>query len=196
MLAIQARSFNNYFYLQNNNTNHPARFIQNKVTGILFENKVDYTSTSACTIFLPTLNRNIPFLHAPFTSIIISSTLHHLTTSLHLKDNIINSSTAYFGSTPSLIHGIHMLPISPPSYYLRQRQFIKEEWEKFFDNGRANVEGPSTHYITTSLPHFNPVCRANARHRWLARHLVCQSRLDRSESKLHVLQRWSQWVLG
>ena len=45
MLAMQARSFNNYFYLQSNNVNHPARFIGNKVTGILFENKVDYAST-------------------------------------------------------------------------------------------------------------------------------------------------------
>lgn len=53
MLAIQARSFNNYFYLQNNNTNHPARFIQNKVTGILFENKVDYTSTGSPSTHLP-----------------------------------------------------------------------------------------------------------------------------------------------
>jgi endo-1,3(4)-beta-glucanase len=44
MLAIQARSFSNYFYLQSNNVNHPARFIGNKVTGILFENKVDYAS--------------------------------------------------------------------------------------------------------------------------------------------------------
>jgi endo-1,3(4)-beta-glucanase len=53
MLAVQARSFNNYFYLQNNNTNHPARFIQNKVTGILFENKVDYTSTGSPSTHLP-----------------------------------------------------------------------------------------------------------------------------------------------
>jgi endo-1,3(4)-beta-glucanase len=53
MLAIQARSFNNYFYLQSNNINHPARFVQNKVTGILFENKVDYASTLPST-FLPT----------------------------------------------------------------------------------------------------------------------------------------------
>jgi hypothetical protein len=44
MIAIQARSFNHYFYLQSNNTNHPARFVHNKVTGILFEGKVDYTS--------------------------------------------------------------------------------------------------------------------------------------------------------
>jgi endo-1,3(4)-beta-glucanase len=44
MLAIQARSFNHYFYLQSSNVHHPTRFVQNKVTGILFESKVDYTS--------------------------------------------------------------------------------------------------------------------------------------------------------
>lgn len=54
MLAIEARSFNNYFYLQSNNANHPARFIGNKVTGILFENKVDYASmNSPMTALLP-----------------------------------------------------------------------------------------------------------------------------------------------
>lgn len=44
-LAVQARAFNNYFYLDAANTIHPARFIPNKVAGILFENKVDYAST-------------------------------------------------------------------------------------------------------------------------------------------------------
>ncbi|KAH9864463.1 hypothetical protein J1614_010397 [Plenodomus biglobosus] len=47
----RARSFNSYFYIQSNNTNHPARFIQNMITGILFENKVDYASTQPqCTL--------------------------------------------------------------------------------------------------------------------------------------------------
>ncbi|KAH7384579.1 endo-beta-1,3-glucanase-like protein [Pyrenochaeta sp. MPI-SDFR-AT-0127] len=45
MLAIQARTFNSYFYMLSNNTNHPPRFVENKVSGILFENKVDYAST-------------------------------------------------------------------------------------------------------------------------------------------------------
>ncbi|OAL53731.1 endo-1,3(4)-beta-glucanase 1 precursor [Pyrenochaeta sp. DS3sAY3a] len=44
MLAIQARSFNAYFYLQSNNTNQPARYAGNKISGILFENKVDYAT--------------------------------------------------------------------------------------------------------------------------------------------------------
>jgi endo-1,3(4)-beta-glucanase len=44
MLAIQARTFNTYFYISNANTSiHPPLF-RHKVAGILFENKVDYTS--------------------------------------------------------------------------------------------------------------------------------------------------------
>jgi endo-1,3(4)-beta-glucanase len=44
MLAILRRSLNNYFLMQSNNTNQPGNFIANKVTGILFENKVDHTT--------------------------------------------------------------------------------------------------------------------------------------------------------
>ncbi|QDS71549.1 hypothetical protein FKW77_005506 [Venturia effusa] len=44
MLAIQARSFSNYFLMQSTNENHPANFINNKATGILFEGKVDHTT--------------------------------------------------------------------------------------------------------------------------------------------------------
>ena len=44
MLAVQKRAFANYFLLKDDNTVHPANFIKNKVTGILFENKVDHTT--------------------------------------------------------------------------------------------------------------------------------------------------------
>lgn len=44
MLAVQSRSLQNYFLLQSDNVNQPAEFIGNKVTGIIFENKVDHTT--------------------------------------------------------------------------------------------------------------------------------------------------------
>lgn len=44
MLAIQARSFNDYYYMQTNNTIQPPSFIPNKAAGIIFENKVDHTT--------------------------------------------------------------------------------------------------------------------------------------------------------
>ncbi|KAL5339050.1 glycosyl hydrolase family 81-domain-containing protein [Aspergillus crustosus] len=44
MLGILRRSFTNYFLMESDNVNHPSNFIGNKVTGILFENKVDHTT--------------------------------------------------------------------------------------------------------------------------------------------------------
>ncbi|KAF2744667.1 glycoside hydrolase family 81 protein [Sporormia fimetaria CBS 119925] len=106
MLAIQARSFNNYFYLQSNNTNHPPRFVPNAVTGILFENKVDYAT--------------------------------------------------YFGLAPELIHGIHMLPLSPASSYLRPRAFVREEWDRFFSNERWKVDGGWRGVLMANLALIDP----------------------------------------
>jgi endo-1,3(4)-beta-glucanase len=116
MLAIQARTFNTYFYISNaNNSIHPPLF-RHKVAGILSENKVDYTS-----------------LYPPFPL------------------NATNPSTAYFGSAPALIHGIHMVPIAPPTAYLRPRTFVKEEWDAMFDNGRANVDGKKLSTVSLSI---------------------------------------------
>ncbi|KAK3828857.1 MAG: endo-1,3-beta-glucanase Engl1 [Benniella sp.] len=44
MLTIARRSIQNYFLLEDDNKNHPRAFVGNKVTGILFENKVDHTT--------------------------------------------------------------------------------------------------------------------------------------------------------
>ncbi|KNG49854.1 glycoside hydrolase family 81 protein [Stemphylium lycopersici] len=50
--------------------------------------------------------------------------------------------STYFGLPPQLIHGIHMLPIAPCTSLIRPRAFVREEWDKFFSDGRANaVEG-------------------------------------------------------
>jgi endo-1,3(4)-beta-glucanase len=43
-LAITVRSLQNYFLYENDNTVQPPNFIGNKVSGILFENKIDHTT--------------------------------------------------------------------------------------------------------------------------------------------------------
>jgi endo-1,3(4)-beta-glucanase len=43
-LAVSARSIRRYFLMTADNDIHPAQFIGNKVTGIKFENKCDYTT--------------------------------------------------------------------------------------------------------------------------------------------------------
>lgn len=44
MLAVQARSFNTYIYLLHSSDIHPGRYTPNGLAGILFENKIDYTT--------------------------------------------------------------------------------------------------------------------------------------------------------
>ncbi|KAF1941738.1 endo-1,3(4)-beta-glucanase 1 precursor [Clathrospora elynae] len=91
-LAVQARSLRNYFLLTSDNKNQPPQFLHNKVTGILFENKIDHTT--------------------------------------------------YFGANTEYIEGIHMIPLNPSSAYTRSRQFVQEEWDTYFSNGRAEqVQG-------------------------------------------------------
>lgn len=43
-LAIQARSLSNYYLLQSDNTVEPAQILPNKVSGVIFENKIDHTT--------------------------------------------------------------------------------------------------------------------------------------------------------
>ena len=88
MLAVMKRSLSNYFLLESTNVNQPVNFIGNKVTGIMFENKVDHTT--------------------------------------------------YFGSNIEYVQGIHMLPIVPSSAYLRNQNFVSEEWKTYFDSGRVD----------------------------------------------------------
>ncbi|KAK6525782.1 hypothetical protein TWF281_010826 [Arthrobotrys megalospora] len=87
-LAILKRSLNSYFLMSSDNRYQPANFIQNKVSGILFENKVDHTT--------------------------------------------------YFGNQIEYIQGIHMLPLTPMSPYIRSKTFCYEEWLRFFE-GRTET---------------------------------------------------------
>lgn len=90
MLSIMRRAMNKYFYYRSDNDVEPSEIIENKVSGIFFDNKVTYTT--------------------------------------------------YFGTPdehPEYVHGIHMLPITPVSSYLRG-DFAQQEWNDqittFIDN--------------------------------------------------------------
>ncbi|KAJ5543435.1 hypothetical protein N7535_005859 [Penicillium sp. DV-2018c] len=68
MLGILARSLNNYFLMEEGNTNQPANFIANKVTGILFENKVDHTTYFGANLEYIQGIHMLPLMpHSPFT---------------------------------------------------------------------------------------------------------------------------------
>lgn len=57
-----------------------------------------------------------------------------------LFENKIDHVT-YFGTNPEHIQGIHMLPLLPSSTLTRTKQFVLEEWNTYFSNGRAELVG-------------------------------------------------------
>jgi endo-1,3(4)-beta-glucanase len=79
MLAVMRRAMNKYMIFSDDNSEQPANFIKNKVSGITFENKIDHAT--------------------------------------------------YFGLNLEYIQGIHMIPLTPVSSYIRSPQFVKEEWQ-------------------------------------------------------------------
>jgi len=106
MLSIMKRSFNTYFLLGDENTVQPPPFIKNKVTGILFENKIDHAT--------------------------------------------------YFGLNEEYIHGIHMLPITPVSPYIRQPAFCRQEWARKFHNKTGSINSGWKGVLYANAALFEP----------------------------------------
>lgn len=82
MLGIMRNAMNRYFLYLSDNKDEPKEILPNKVSGIWFENKVDYAT--------------------------------------------------YFGRGTvgdEYVHGIHMIPITSVSSYVRGPSYVKEEWE-------------------------------------------------------------------
>lgn len=55
-----------------------------------------------------------------------------------LFENKIDHTT-YFGTNIEYIQGIHMLPLLPQTPLVRTPEFVTEEWETYFSNGRAQT---------------------------------------------------------
>lgn len=49
-----------------------------------------------------------------------------------------------------------MAPITPATSLIRPRTFVKEEWDKFFSNGKANVDGGWRSVLYANLAIVDP----------------------------------------
>lgn len=54
-----------------------------------------------------------------------------------LFENKIDHTT-YFGSNIEYIQGIHMIPLMPFSTLSRTQEFVTEEWDCYFSDGRVD----------------------------------------------------------
>ncbi|KAI5816307.1 endo-1,3(4)-beta-glucanase [Pyronema omphalodes] len=48
--------------------------------------------------------------------------------------------TTYFGNVVQYIHGIHMLPLTPISPYVRLNSFVRQEWDLYFKGRTGNID--------------------------------------------------------
>lgn len=55
-----------------------------------------------------------------------------------LFENKIDHAT-FFDPSIEAIQGIHMIPILPPTPFVRDEKFVKEEWETYFNNSRVDT---------------------------------------------------------
>ncbi|KAK9372732.1 endo-1,3(4)-beta-glucanase [Lipomyces chichibuensis] len=106
MLAIMKRAMNSYMLMNNTNTIQPPNFIRNKVSGILFENKVDHTT--------------------------------------------------YFGAYIQYIQGIHMIPITPVSSYIRSPGFVQQEWTSLLSSVAPTLTDGWKGILYANLALFDP----------------------------------------
>lgn len=107
ILSVEKRAMGLYMLYKNSNKNMPANFIRNKVSGILFENKIDHAT--------------------------------------------------YFGMNKEYIHGIHMIPITPMSNYVRDTEFVTEEWNEMALGQLANsIDGGWKGLLMLNLALCNP----------------------------------------
>lgn len=112
MLAIQKRVFGLYFLLEDEagKRMQPEQFVRNKVTGIVSERALFQDRRAS---HLASIAHEFALLW------------------LQLFENKCDHAT-YFGMDPRLIQGIHMIPVSPISSYIRSSNFIREEWYRYF----------------------------------------------------------------
>lgn len=106
MLAILKRALNSYALYKDDNEVEPSKYIPNKVAGISFENKLNYTT--------------------------------------------------YFGNQPEYIHGIHMIPITPVSSFIRLPEFVKQEWNKKLSSVVNNVLGGFRSILELNVALYDP----------------------------------------
>ncbi|KAK9382271.1 endo-1,3(4)-beta-glucanase [Kockiozyma suomiensis] len=106
MLAIMKRSFNSYFMMLGKNTIQDPRILSNKVTGILFENKIDHTT--------------------------------------------------YFSPRIECVQGIHMIPITSVSSYMRSPEFVYEEWSMLLQRVAETVDDGWKGILYANVALFDP----------------------------------------
>ncbi|ANB11364.1 Dse4p [Sugiyamaella lignohabitans] len=70
-------------------------------------------------------------------------------------ENKIDHAT-YFGMNPEYVQGIHMIPVTPVSSYVRSPKFVKEEWDQIIQHIVDKVDSGWKGILMINLALFDP----------------------------------------
>lgn len=114
MLSILARSIQSYYLMDSDNKNQPAKFIQNRAPGILFENKCDHVTYFGTNIEYVQGIQMIPAL--PFSTLTRTQKFVTKEWQLYFGDGSVNPAQNVQGGWRSILFG-NLAIINPKAAY-------------------------------------------------------------------------------
>lgn len=133
MLAVLARSIQNYFLMASDNKNQPTHFVGNKVTGILFENKADHvTYFGANTEYVQGIQM-IPAL--PFSTLTRTPKFVREEWEIYFADGAMNPAQNVQGGWKGILFG-NLAIINPQAAY---NFFSQEDFDWGWLDGGASL---------------------------------------------------------
>lgn len=111
------------------------------------------------------------FLYESSNTIMPAQIIGNFVSGIKFENKI--DHTTYFGRNPEYIQGIHMIPITPISSFIRRPSFVREEWEKCISGFVNNVNSGWLGILNLNLALYDPKAsyaffsQDNFNYRWL-----------------------------
>ncbi|ODV77372.1 glycoside hydrolase family 81 protein [Suhomyces tanzawaensis NRRL Y-17324] len=133
MLSIMSRAMNMYFLYKNDNTVEPSKYIPNKVSGIMFENKIAYTT------YFGSPDKNPEYLHG-IHMLPITPASSVIRTPSYVKEEWDDQISTFIGKVNSGWTGI--LRLNQALYDAKSSYdfFSSSDWNtNYLDNGQSRT---------------------------------------------------------
>ncbi|OCT46150.1 putative endo-1,3(4)-beta-glucanase 2 [Cladophialophora carrionii] len=114
MISVLSRSLQNYFLMTSDNTNQPADFIGNKVTGILFENKADHVTYFGADLSYVQGIHMIPIM--PFSTLTRTQQFVHEEWMTYFADGAVRQAIDIAGGWKGIVYA-NLATINPTAAY-------------------------------------------------------------------------------
>ena len=133
MLAVVSRAIQNYFLMESDNKNQPARFIGNKATGILFENKADHVTYFGANLEYVQGIQMIPAL--PFSTLTRTKNFVQEEWELYFADGAVVPAQNVVGGWKGILFG-NLAIINPQAAW---NFFSQENFDASWLDGGASL---------------------------------------------------------